>query len=78
MGPGCVYCLDCRRAVPMEHSGLINTIPTRCPWCEARAKEAGKPTVPLMRYGFERPGGAYEPSEDDKETFRCAGMVWTD
>lgn len=67
MGPGIVWCLDCRRAVPMGQATLINTVPAYCPHCKLR-----------MRYGFNQPAGAYEPTEDDKETFRCAGMVWTD
>lgn len=59
----------------MAQGALIASVPSRCPWCEAHAKEAGK-TAPLMRYGFSRPGGAYEPTEEDKVTFRCAGMAW--
>lgn len=63
---GAVYCLDCQRAVPTSKELLV-TIPSYCPHCKSR-----------LRCGFVRPEGAYEPSADDKETFRCAGMAWTD
>lgn len=49
----------------MKKETLINTIPVFCPHCKIR-----------MRYSFDQPAGSYEPTEEDKVTFRCAGMAW--
>jgi hypothetical protein len=76
MGPGVVYCLDCRRAVPLDPTSHthVSNVPVHCPWCPQRPGEPRR----RMKFGFDKPAGAYEPTEDDKETFRCAGMAWSD